>query len=320
MTFREEVLGHLASLKYDRDDRKAHGSEAPAFKAGWTEARKGHTYEPTTLQQLTWQNSGWRFAQAYPESSDADRDAIFEVLFEQFVTSAFALAGTNAPEVRGGFRHDDVFPVVVRLIFEAYRETQNFVGSREIATLLQEDPEGSELVADAADTIHAFGRKDTAANMVSWFSQRITIGQSQWKDLFDRERRDGVWAYRPMVEKSLVSEADFAAIEGNPRLYPHFRRERDRALIRRKKEAVLADIGFLQCECCGFQTTSAFPFLECDICEVHHRIPLGSVQEAVETRLADLAILCPNCHRAIHRTNPLMPIEDFGLLCAGQAT
>ncbi len=33
--------------------------------------------------------------------------------------------------------------------------------------------------------------------------------------------------------------------------------------------------------------------------------------ERVSTTLSDLAVLCPNCHRAIHRTKPLMSVEEF---------
>jgi hypothetical protein len=34
-------------------------------------------------------------------------------------------------------------------------------------------------------------------NMVSWFSQRITVGESDWGRAFERIKIDGLWAYRP---------------------------------------------------------------------------------------------------------------------------
>ena len=37
----------------------------------------------------------------------------------------------------------------------------------------------------------------TAHNMVAWFSQRITVGESDWADQFERQKTDGKWAYRP---------------------------------------------------------------------------------------------------------------------------
>ncbi len=38
-----------------------------------------------------------------------------------------------------------------------------------------------------------------AHNMVAWFSQRITVGESDWAARFDREKRNGKWAYRSRV-------------------------------------------------------------------------------------------------------------------------
>jgi 5-methylcytosine-specific restriction protein A len=35
------------------------------------------------------------------------------------------------------------------------------------------------------------------------------------------------------------------------------------------------------------------------------------------TRLADLAILCANCHRMIHKTRPLMSVEEFKRVVIG---
>jgi len=42
--------------------------------------------------------------------------------------------------------------------------------------------------------------RDAALIMVAWFSQKITVGLSPWATLFDREKRDGVWAYRRKTE------------------------------------------------------------------------------------------------------------------------
>jgi len=48
------------------------------------------------------------------------------------------------------------------------------------------------------------------------------------------------------------------------------------------------------------------PALE-DFCEVHHLVPLGKDSGERVTSLEDLAVLCANCHRAIHRLGPSMP-------------
>ena len=79
---------------------------------------------------------------------------------------------------------------------------------------------------------------------------------------------------------------------------------------RASRGEVLPD-GRLACEACGFTARDAYPNLDGDLCEVHHRRPLSEAVAPVATSLADLAIMCPNCHRAIHRTDPLMSVEEF---------
>jgi hypothetical protein len=41
-----------------------------------------------------------------------------------------------------------------------------------------------------------------ASNMVSWFSQRITVGESAWEQAFERTKVDGQWAYQPVTRGS----------------------------------------------------------------------------------------------------------------------
>src|SRR5690606_24431079 len=84
-------------------------------------------------------------------------------------------------------------------------------------------------------------------------------------------------------------------------------------LVRAKRAVARNAAGHLECEVCGFVAQTAYPeYLSGELCEVHHRAPLGELGAApAETRLEDLAILCPNCHRAIHQTRPMMTVEEF---------
>jgi len=79
----------------------------------------------------------------------------------------------------------------------------------------------------------------------------------------------------------------------------HKRRERNpqlraKMLGSRKKQ------GLLYCEMCEWGRSFEFPEYLTAALETHHVVPL-SAHEAQETRLADLALLCSNCHRLIHR-------------------
>jgi 5-methylcytosine-specific restriction protein A len=91
----------------------------------------------------------------------------------------------------------------------------------------------------------------------------------------------------------------------------HKRRERDPKASARKKAAVLQETGRLQCEACRFDFAVAYGELGIGFAECHHRLPLASLGSRTATRLADLAILCANCHRMIHKTRPLLSVEEF---------
>jgi hypothetical protein len=41
-----------------------------------------------------------------------------------------------------------------------------------------------------------------ASNMESWFSQRITVGESDWMWAFERTKIDGLWAYKPVAREN----------------------------------------------------------------------------------------------------------------------
>lgn len=106
-------------------------------------------------------------------------------------------------------------------------------------------------------------------------------------------------------------DLDMAVTEGGSRLVLHLQRERKRALIEAKKAAVLNKIGSLKCEACNFDFSLVYGKYGKGFCEVHHTKPLSDSKEAVTTTLNDLAILCSNCHRIIHRSEPMLSIAEL---------
>lgn len=73
--------------------------------------------------------------------------------------------------------------------------------------------------------------------------------------------------------------------------------------------------GYL-CEVCGFDFQRQYGEHGKEFAECHHKNPLSERPEemwtqAVSTSLEDVAVMCSNCHRMLHRTRPAMSVEKL---------
>lgn len=84
----------------------------------------------------------------------------------------------------------------------------------------------------------------------------------------------------------------------------HRVRERNRTLIQNKKAQAAPH---LTCEVCGFDFHTTYGAIGRGYAECHHIKPVSSLQPGETTKLADLAIVCANCHRMLHRPHPNNP-------------
>lgn len=100
-----------------------------------------------------------------------------------------------------------------------------------------------------------------------------------------------------------IDDFDFSPKEGAPKYAWHRKRERDPEIVRLKKVSVLRTDPLLRCEVCSTSMEKRYGSRGAGFCEIHHKKPLFLVDEndVSPTQLSDLAILCPNCHRMIHR-------------------
>lgn len=83
------------------------------------------------------------------------------------------------------------------------------------------------------------------------------------------------------------------------RLLFRLHKTRERRYADRKKRAVLKATGSLACEVCGFDFHARYGELGRGFAECHHTRPLALGERL--TRLADLVIVCANCHAMLHR-------------------
>lgn len=76
----------------------------------------------------------------------------------------------------------------------------------------------------------------------------------------------------------------------------HLQRERSKLLA---AECKIRD-GY-QCRVCRLRFAAVYGKLGNEFAEAHHIIPLGKLRDGVKTRVEDLATVCANCHRMLHR-------------------
>jgi 5-methylcytosine-specific restriction enzyme A len=98
----------------------------------------------------------------------------------------------------------------------------------------------------------------------------------------------------------------------------HRSRERSRELVRKKKQRTLHDVGKLACEVCGFDFFEFYGPIGIGFAECHHTAPLAQLVEQRASKLADLVIVCANCHRMLHHHRPMLSVEALRQILQGR--
>lgn len=100
--------------------------------------------------------------------------------------------------------------------------------------------------------------------------------------------------------------------EGKRQLKQHIVRERNPKLVQSAKENFKKEHkGRLYCEICGFDFFAVYGSIGEDFIEVHHKKPVSEMKEGEKTNLNDVAVVCSNCHRMIHRKKPWLTVEQL---------
>lgn len=114
-------------------------------------------------------------------------------------------------------------------------------------------------------------------------------------------------ATHAIIEEEEVAEAE----EGRILTRVHRMRERSRVLVEKKKARALTEAGRLVCAVCGFDFEDMYGERGKGFIEVHHTKPIASLKPGSKTALADLVLLCSNCHRMVHAKTPWLSIEQL---------
>ncbi len=196
-------------------------------------------------------------------------------------------------------------PISVRHVEEALRLLG---GEAQIGDILRK-------VLEIAPPPHPPSARNVVRGRLYQFSSQTSSYKEGTPDLFESvdglAAKTGRWRLKggPLaaVDSDTVleeTEAEIEAVEGRRRLRMHLGRERSATLIK----AFKASLTSFACEACGTDMGDLYGALGEGYIEAHHRVPVAILMEGAATRLTDLAALCPNCHRMIHR-NGLMSVE-----------
>jgi hypothetical protein len=112
------------------------------------------------------------------------------------------------------------------------------------------------------------------------------------------------------VNQSVFPATSNTFSEGEPRIRVHVQRERNQTLVSVAKHHFKEAHGRLFCEVCEFDFSDRYGELGDDFIEAHHRVPLSESNAEVETSVDDLAMVCANCHRMLHRQKPWLSVEE----------
>jgi len=120
----------------------------------------------------------------------------------------------------------------------------------------------------------------------SWlYEGRFAV--SEIKDTYVILRR-----YDAASEHAVIAHLEHHYEEGGKKYVTHLMAERSSAVV----SAVKASVDWI-CEICkiDFEDLYAFPYIE-----AHHKTAISTYSSSQQVKLSDLALLCPNCHAAVH--------------------
>jgi hypothetical protein len=93
----------------------------------------------------------------------------------------------------------------------------------------------------------------------------------------------------------------------------HRMRERKSGVVNQAKKIFIKKHGRLFCEACEFDFTKVYGDRGKDFIEGHHTKLVSDMQEGDKTKAEDIAMLCSNCHRMIHK-KPIVSVEELAVI------
>lgn len=110
------------------------------------------------------------------------------------------------------------------------------------------------------------------------------------------------------VSSSDPEESEFP--EGRVLYRVHRFHERNSDLVAKVK-SIAKNSGHLECSVCSFDFFKTYGEVGKDFIECHHTIPVSKLSEGMTTKIADMVLVCSNCHRMLHRRRPWLEVGQL---------
>ena len=152
-----------------------------------------------------------------------------------------------------------------------------------------------------------------------YLGERIDAVESIFQNsLPNKEALEIIHMSSPSSGKHLLIADENAVVkEGAPNNRTQTIRDRSRRLREAAIEAFRAKENSIHCCVCNFDFSKKYGQIGTDFIEVHHEKPIAfytsdDESQVISAALANLKLLCSNCHRMIHRNRTeLMSVEEL---------
>lgn len=131
------------------------------------------------------------------------------------------------------------------------------------------------------------------------------------RGLNEKETKVDIWKlFKQHFDENVIDDANsslaiglFGEVEGDKIVREHIKQELTRRnskiVFNAKEKASKENNGRLLCECCNFDFLKVYGPIGSKFIECHHKIHLSIGMRI--TNIDDLALVCSNCHRMLHR-------------------
>lgn len=240
--------------------------------------------DDTKLQKLHWRNNGGQTAAKHAEVGDII--LLFQTLSYGPYRNIVRLTHLVSPV------SSDVLIDPKNKDFKWYREVKAIAKAEPIHIIPKPDVLKFGKVGNGGLTFTI----DLLANEKIGTAELQNLIWNLFEDFFCPNVKDN-----GVLNSTLVEFA--GAKEGDTKIIMHLEQElryRNTDIIREKKaQALQQGNGRIKCDCCKFDFLEIYGDVGEGFIECHHEIFLHQGERI--TKLEDLALVCSNCHRMLHR-------------------